>query len=95
MAAALATQLPDVSFTTVAGASSYWLRFPEHVDTRSLAREAAHLGVLIEPGDVFFDPTAAEPVPFNYARLGFASIDLARIEPGLATLALARAKVTA
>jgi len=51
--------------------------------------------VLIEPGDVFFDPTAAEPVPFNYARLGFASIDVARIEPGLATLALARAKVTA
>jgi len=34
-------------------------------------------------------------VPFNYARLGFASIDVARIEPGLATLALARAKVTA
>ena len=95
MAAALATQLPDVTFTTVAGASSYWLRFPEHVDTRSLAREAAQLGVLIEPGDVFFDPTAAEPVPFNYARLGFASIDVARIEPGLATLALARAKVTA
>jgi len=95
MAAALATQLPDVTFTTVAGASSYWLRFPGHVDTRSLAREAAHLGVLIEPGDVFFDPNAAEPVPFNYARLGFASIDVARIEPGLATLALARAKVTA
>jgi GntR family transcriptional regulator/MocR family aminotransferase len=95
MAVALATHLPDVTFTTVAGASSYWLRFPEGVDTRALAREAADLGVLIEPGDVFFDSNAAEPVPFNYARLGFASIDTARIEPGLATLARACAKVLA
>jgi len=95
MAEALETQLPGVTFTTVAGASAYWLRFPEHVDTRALAHEAAELGVLIEPGDVFFDPNAAEPVPFNYARLGFASIDAARIGPGVATLALACAKVTA
>jgi len=78
-----------VTFTTVAGASSYWLRFPENVDTRALAREAASLGVLIEPGDVFFDANATEPVPFNYARLGFASIDASRIDAGLAALALA------
>ena len=89
MAAALSAHLPQVTFTTVAGASSYWLRFPEHVETRALAREAAELGVLIEPGDVFFDANATEPVPFNDARLGFASIDASRIDAGVATLALA------
>lgn len=92
--AALAAQLPDVTFSTVTGASSYWLRFPDHVDTRALAREAAALGVLIEPGDVFFDAGAATPVPFNYTRLGFASIDASRIEAGIGALADAFARVT-
>ena len=87
VAAALSAHLPHVAFTTVAGASSFWLRFPEHVDTRTVANEAAKLGVLIEPGDVFFDANGGEAVPFNYARLGFASIDLPRIEPGIAMLA--------
>jgi GntR family transcriptional regulator/MocR family aminotransferase len=95
MAAALSAHLPQVRFRTVAGASSFWLRFPEHVDTRAVAEQAAALGVLIEPGDVFFDANAREPVPLNYARLGFASIDSARIDPGIATLATACSRVTA
>ena len=94
MAAALERHLPQSTFTTAAGASSYWLRFPDGVDTREVAREAAGLGVLIEPGDVFFD-AGARQVPVNYARLGFASIDASRIDAGIATLALACAKVTA
>ena len=92
VAAALRTHLPGVRFTTVAGASSFWLRFADHVDTRALAVAAARRGVLIEPGDVFFGD-GHEPVPTNYARLGFASIDAARIEPGIATLAAACAEV--
>ena len=88
MAAALQAHLPAVAFTTVSGASSFWLRFPDGIDTRALADAAARMGVLIEPGDVFFD-AAAGPVPTNHARLGFASIDTARIEPGIATLAAA------
>ena len=95
VAAALSAHLPQVTFTTVAGASSFWLRFPDPVDTRVLAEEAAKLGVLIEPGDVFFDANAGQPAPFNYARLGFASIDLARIEPGIVTLAVACEQVAA
>ena len=95
VAAALTTHLPHVAFTTVGGASSFWLRFPENVDTRAVAREAEKLGVLIEPGDVFFDADAGAPVPCNYARLGFASIDAARIEPGIAALAAACATVFA
>src|SRR5579864_566531 len=92
VAAALRAHLPGVRFTTVAGASSFWLRFADHVDTRAIAATAARMGVLIEPGDVFF-VDGQEPVPTNYARVGFASIDAARIEPGIATLAAACAEV--
>jgi len=92
VAAALRTHLPGVRFTTVAGASSFWLRFADHVDTRAIAVAAARMGVLIEPGDVFF-VDGHEPVSTSYARLGFASIDAARIEPGIATLAAACAEV--
>jgi GntR family transcriptional regulator/MocR family aminotransferase len=88
VAAALRTHLPRVAFATVSGASSFWLRFDGDVDTRAIAEAAVPLGVLIEPGDVFFD-AGSGPVPKNYARLGFASIDTARIEPGIATLAAA------
>jgi len=94
VAAALATHLPGVGFSTASGASSFWLRFADDVDTRALAAAAARMGVLIEPGDVFFDAAGGEAVPTNYARLGFASIDAARIEPGIATLAAAHAEVS-
>jgi GntR family transcriptional regulator/MocR family aminotransferase len=96
VASALARYLPDVAFRTVAGASSFWLRFPGGVDTRALAAAAERHGVLIEPGDVFFATDSfANCAPRNYARLGFASIATERIEPGLAALAAAYAQVTA
>ena len=95
MAAALATHLPAVRFSTVSGASSFWLRFPEGLDTRAIADAAAASGVLIEPGDVFFTDRGGEAVPANYARLGFASIDAARIEPGIAALAAVTAEIAA
>lgn len=95
VAAALARHLPGVSFTTVAGASSFWLRFADHADTRVIAEAAARLGVLIEPGDVFFAGGAGGLLPTNYARLGFSSIEASRIEPGIATLAAACSRVTA
>ena len=81
--------------TTVGGASPFWLRFPEQVDTRAVAAEAARFGVLIEPGDVFFDAREPGAVPCNFARLGFASIDSSRIEPGVAALATACSSVAA
>jgi GntR family transcriptional regulator/MocR family aminotransferase len=91
VALALREHLPDVRFSTVAGASSFWLKFPDGLDTRVLAAAAARRGVLIEPGDVFFATEDGKPAPTNFARLGFASIDATRIEPGIAMLAAARA----
>lgn len=87
--AALAAHLPDVAVSTAAGASSCWLRFPDDVDTRALAATAERVGVLIEPGDVFF---AGDRPPRRYARLGFASIATDRIAPGIAALAGALAE---
>jgi GntR family transcriptional regulator/MocR family aminotransferase len=84
LAGALAQHLPEVSFRAVAGGPSFWLRFPERVDTRRLAAAAQERGVLIEPGDVFF---AAVQPPLNFARLGYGSIAAERIEPGIAILA--------
>jgi GntR family transcriptional regulator / MocR family aminotransferase len=96
VALALAKHLPDVAFRTVAGASSFWLRFPDGVDTRALAAAAERQGVLIEPGDVFFATDSfVNSAPRNHARLGFASIATERIEPGLAALGAAYAQVTA
>jgi GntR family transcriptional regulator/MocR family aminotransferase len=96
VASALARHLPDVAFQTVAGASSFWLKFPGGVDTRALAAAAERQGVLIEPGDVFFATDSfGNSAPSTYARRGFASIATERIEPGLAALAAAYAQVTA
>src|SRR5215831_6671630 len=68
VASALERHLPGVWFRTVAGASSFWLRFPDGVDTRALATAAERNGVLIEPGDVFFAADSiGKSAPRNYA----------------------------
>jgi GntR family transcriptional regulator/MocR family aminotransferase len=96
LAEALSRHLPEVAFHTVPGASSFWLEFPEGVDTRALAAAAERHGVLIEPGDVFFAAEGSSTsAPRNYARLGFSSIATERIEPGIATLARAYAELVA
>jgi GntR family transcriptional regulator/MocR family aminotransferase len=41
-------------------------------------------GILFEAGDVFF---LAQPAPKNFLRLGFSSIPVDRIEPGISKLA--------
>ncbi|HZT20820.1 MAG TPA: hypothetical protein VFA23_15525, partial [Dongiaceae bacterium] len=46
-------------------------------------KAAARSGILIEPGDVHF---LAEDGPRNVFRLGFSSIALERIEPGIRLL---------
>ncbi len=66
------------------GGTSYWVRGPATFDAQMLAEKALKVGVVIEPGAVFFaDPKAGR----NYFRLGYSSIPLERIEPGIARLA--------
>lgn len=81
---ALARHFPECTCFCGPGGSSFWVRGPDWLDSRALAVRAAALGILIEPGDVFFQ--SASP-PLHYFRLGFASILAEKIEPGIRALA--------
>ena len=83
MGAALARHLPDMSEAPSFGGTSFWVRGPGDLDAEMLAEQALEEGVIIEPGGVCF---ARDPAPRNYFRLGFSSIPLERIEPGVEIL---------
>jgi GntR family transcriptional regulator/MocR family aminotransferase len=84
MREAFARHLPEFAYSYGAGGSSFWVRGPDGLDSRALARRAQAAGILIETGDVFF---MSEAPPLNYFRLGFSSIPIDRIEPGIRALA--------
>jgi len=81
---ALATHLPDSARVPAFGGTSYWVEGPSGLDARDLEARAAEQGILIERGDVFF---LSDDPPHNYFRLGFSSIPVDRIEPGVVALA--------
>jgi GntR family transcriptional regulator/MocR family aminotransferase len=83
MAQALPRHLPECSFRPTSGGTAYWITGPERLDSEVLAQAAAARGVVIEPGAVHFQ---AESGPRNHFRLGFSSIPVDRIEPGLELL---------
>ena len=66
------------------GGSALWMRAPDHIDTRDLAKRLAERSVLIEPGHSFF--SSPNP-PQNYYRLAYSSIATPRITEGVALLA--------
>ena len=66
------------------GGTSFWIKGPDWLDSRLLAEKAAEQGVLIEPGDVFFQP---ESPPLNYFRIAYSSIDEGKIAEGIERLA--------
>jgi len=83
MANALAKYLPESSSPPTFGGSSYWVQGPEHLDARELQQQAREHSLIIEPGDIHFyddDP------PLNFFRLGYSSIRLENIEPGIKLL---------
>ena len=68
------------------GGTSFWMKGPDWLDSRALADRAAEMGVLIEPGEVFFQPGAAQ---HNYFRLAYSSIGESQIAEGIGRLAAA------
>jgi GntR family transcriptional regulator/MocR family aminotransferase len=84
MGDALACHLPDSARMPTFGGTSYWVKGPPGLDADALQQEALQHGILIEPGNVHF---MAEDGPLNYFRLGFSSIPVDRIEPGIRKLA--------
>jgi GntR family transcriptional regulator/MocR family aminotransferase len=81
---ALARYAPQCTVTPLGGGGSCWVQLPDNVPAAELAVRAAERGVLIEPGDVFFQ---AELPARNFIRLGFQSIHARVIDQGIATLA--------
>lgn len=79
----LARHLPQCKAWASIGGTAYWIEGPPQLDARETERRAARAGVVIEPGDIHF----LGPSPPRHAfRLGFSSIPLERIEPGLQKL---------
>lgn len=89
---AMARHAPQCTVVPITGGGSCWVQLPAGVAAVELAARAAELGVLIEPGDVFFH---AETPPGAFFRLGFQSIPAKSIEPGIALLAGAIAALQA
>ncbi len=87
---ALARHLPEFSTVQCQSGSSLWIRGPREFDSRSFAAHAERVGVLIEPGDVFFQ----EPAPQEFFRMGLSAINTERIEPGIEAMARALRETT-
>ncbi|MDH5541229.1 MAG: PLP-dependent aminotransferase family protein, partial [Rhizobacter sp.] len=81
--AAMARHAPGCRVVPVVGGGSCWVQLSAGVGAVELARRAARQGVLIEPGDVFF---AAERPPGGFIRMGYQSIPVEKIEPGIRAL---------
>jgi GntR family transcriptional regulator/MocR family aminotransferase len=84
MGDALSHYLPDSARVPTFGGTSFWVKGPGHLDARELQRRALEHGILLEAGEVHF---MAEHPPLNCFRLGFSSIAVDRIEPGVRKLA--------
>ena len=65
------------------GGSSFWMRAPDHINTRNLASKLKEEGVLIEPGAPFFEGRNA---PRNHYRLAYSSIDSEAITKGISII---------
>jgi len=83
MGRALAEHLPGWAERPAFGGSAYWLTGGPGFDSMAAAARALEAGVIIEPGPPFF----ANPADGRrHMRLGFSSIDEARIGDGIARL---------
>jgi GntR family transcriptional regulator/MocR family aminotransferase len=84
--AALQCHLPGFRFQMPQGGASIWVEGPAWLDAALLADAARGLGVLIEPGHVFY---LQPPVPCPAFRLRLSSISGRQIDAGVAALAQA------
>lgn len=81
---AFAEWLPQFRITPSLGGSGAWITGPDGLNGRELARQCAARGVLIEPGDIFFNkPTAAVQPCF---RMGYSAIATSLVRPGIQAL---------
>jgi GntR family transcriptional regulator/MocR family aminotransferase len=84
MADALNIYLPNAAKVPIYGGSTFWVEGHGDLDADALTKTALENGIVIEPGSTHFaDPNG----PKNFFRLGFSSITLEKIQPGIKLLA--------
>lgn len=81
--AALDKHLPELQYVPITGGSSCWVEGPPWLDVDQLVTDAESLGVLIEPGNIFFRDPAQRRKCF---RLGYSSIAAPIIDDGIRLL---------
>ena len=86
LAESLQRVLPQWRFAKPLGGSSLWVQGPEHCSMTVLAKNALAQGVIIEPGNIFFN-NPHSPFAARHARLGVASIHESKIDAGIRQLA--------
>jgi len=74
---------PGGSHRPTFGGSAIWVEGNQTLDSSKLLRRAKEQGVLFEPGEIFFH---GPEKPKHFFRLGFSSIQTARIKPGIEKL---------
>lgn len=82
LVAAVRRFMPEAEFGEPHGGSSLWVRMPAGVDLLALRTACIAQGLLFDPGEPFFLSAASQ----RYIRIGFSSIGLDRIEPGMELL---------
>jgi GntR family transcriptional regulator/MocR family aminotransferase len=83
--AALDAHLPQARYVPITGGASSWVEGPAWLDAERLAADAEAVGVVIEPGNVFFMNDDAQAR--RCFRMGFSAIAPEKIEPGVRALA--------
>lgn len=81
---ALARHAPQLVPAASHGGSALWVSGPDRLDTQALARSLYREGVVVEPGAVFYPDRDR---PCARMRVGYSSIALDRIDPGVQLLA--------
>ena len=84
MAGALNTYLPNAAKVPTYGGSTFWVEGLVGLDADALTKTALENGIVIEPGSTHF---ADANGPKNFFRLGFSSITIEKIQPGIKLLA--------
>jgi len=72
--------LPEFHFEPPTGGAALWAEGPESLSMDTVARAGYARGLLMDPGAIFFEDAAP---PRHFGRLGYCSIGVDQIEPGI------------
>jgi len=84
LADALNEFMPDSSSAPAFGGSAFWVKLPAGADADVVQAEASKNGILVVSGNSYFMQPSADKA---YLRIGFSSIPVEKIRPGIEKLA--------